>query len=195
MQEIRSQTSTNEVYILMKRVVFVFFVIILSACSVGNKVKLYDNIVNIGNAFNERNADKVFVSTRKFHPLKTILKQLEYDKKNNQVVVIFSWVNHLPITGVNHFECLIHDLNSNTTYYCNNTPEDYKEIRISKNYNKTFEYHSLFLKHYQMGDLDSLVSQSPVFTSSEDGTYFMLFDTQKQKASSFEWYVPFGMGN
>ena len=153
--------------------VLIFFSIILIGCSSN---KNYQNINSIKKNYNIRNGDNgIILSHKNFNPSKKIFAELNNDLAND-FIYIFSWVNHLPISGTNHFKALIYDRKSNKRFYISNTLEDINSINLRDDVTKHKE-EQLILEYYIDNKMDALISLSPPFSSSEIGSEYFLFDS------------------
>ncbi|MFY7740822.1 MAG: hypothetical protein ACOVQC_09920 [Flavobacterium sp.] len=140
------------------------------------KSNIYRNVVEIKNKNNISNQKKlIIIKNKNFSPLKNIIKKLN-GKLSKDNIIIFSWVNHLPKTGVNDYYCIIYNYDSKKTFYIKNTKEKIHDIIIC-NSNKEFESHSSILNIYLNKGKTLLESLEP-FTSSEYGTSYNLIDTK-----------------
>ncbi len=151
---------------------FLISLLLLFSC----KSNIYRNVVEIKNKNNISNQKKqIIIKNKNFSPLKNILKKLKGELSKNNII-IFSWVNHLPKTGVNDYYCIIYNYDSKKTFYIKNAKEKIHDIIICDS-NKEFESHSSILNIYLYKGKTLLESLEP-FTSSEYGTSYNLIDTK-----------------
>jgi len=159
----------------MKKIHYLFLVFILlfiTNCS----PKVYNEVIEIKNKNNISNPKKpIIIRNKSFSPLKKILSRLEGELTKDNII-IFSWVNHLPKTGVNDYYCIIYNYDNEKTFYIKNTKEKIHDIIICDS-NKEFESHSYILDIYLNKGKTLLESLEP-FTSSEFGTSYSLIDTK-----------------
>lgn len=158
----------------MKKSLFVliFFSIFLVGCSNKN----YQKIDNMKKNYNIRNGyTGIILSHKKFNPSKQVFAELNNDLTND-FIYIYSWVNHLPISGTNHFKALIYDRKSNKRFYISNTLKDINSINL-KDDMTNYKEEELILDYYLDNRMNILISLSPSFSSSEIGSDFFLFDS------------------
>ncbi|GIQ61169.1 hypothetical protein Flavo103_43040 [Flavobacterium collinsii] len=158
----------------MKKSIFalVFFSTILIGCSNKN----YQNISNMEKNYNIRNGDTgIILSHKKFNPTKKVFAELN-NNLTNDFIYIYSWVNHLPISGTNHFKALIYDRKSNKRFYISNTLEDINSINLRDDM-ANYKEEQLILGYYIDNKIDTLISLSHPFSSSEIGSEYFLFDS------------------
>jgi len=158
-------------------VILIYLIPFLIGC--GNKS--YQCIDNIKKDYNFRNENNNIITTHKnFDPSKKIFNRLN-NVLSDDFIYIFSWVNHLPLSGTNHFKCLIYDRKSKKHIYIFNTVENYKSLIIT--YSATdFNEEKLILDYYLEHRVDVLVSLRPAFISSEVGSEYYLLDSTSNKA-------------
>jgi hypothetical protein len=159
----------------MKKILYPFLAIFLLS-AINCSPKLYDEVIEIKNKNNISNQKKqIIIKSKNFSPLKNILKKLKGELSKDNII-IFSWVNHLPKTGVNDYYCIIYNYDSKKTFYIKNTKEKIHDIIICDS-NKEFESHFSILNIYLNKGKTLLESLEP-FTSSEYGTSYNLIDTK-----------------
>lgn len=151
---------------------FVFFILFLNSCANKN----YQLIENIKRNYSIRNGNNsILIKSKNFNPSRKVFSILN-NVLSDDFIYIFSWVNHLPLAGANHFRCLIYDRKSNKTFYVFNTLEDTKSININED-NINFKEQKLILKDYLENNLEPLISLPTTFRSSEVGAEYYLFDS------------------
>lgn len=158
----------------MKKLIFLlmFFSTILIGCSNTN----YQIINNLKKDYNSRNGDNdIILSHKKINPSKKIFKKLNKDL-GNDFIYIYSWVNHLPTSGTNHFKALIYDRKLDKRFYISNTLEDINSINLKDDLTN-YKEEQLILKYYIDNRINALISLSPAFSSSEIGSEYFLFDS------------------
>ncbi|MFW0739983.1 hypothetical protein [Flavobacterium sp. T12S277] len=150
----------------------IFFSTILVGCSNKN----YQNINNMKKAYNTRNGDAhIILSHKNFNPTKKIFLELN-NNLTNDFIYIYSWVNHLPISGTNHFKSLIYDRKSSKQIYISNTLKDVNSINLRDD-KTNYKEEQLILDYYIGNRMDAIISLSPPFSSSEIGSEYFLFDS------------------
>ena len=159
----------------MKPITILFFLFIIYGCANKN----YNLIINIKEEYENKNDDNIILRNKSFRPNKEIFKKLNTDITGD-FVYIFSWVNHLPIVGIDEYKSILYDKNTQKTYYINNTPENKKKIHIAIE-NKNFKEEKNLLEGFLDGKIDSLVNLKPRYISTETGTDYYIFDSTSKK--------------
>ena len=148
----------------------IFCTLFIFSCSNNN----YRNIETLKKNYNLKNEKTgIVLSHKKFNPSKKVFENLNNDLTDD-FIYIYCWVNHLPIT-TNHFQALIYDRKLNKQYYISNTLQDKNLVNLNDDSSKYME-EQLILKYYLDDKIDSLMSLSPPFISSEIGSQYSLFD-------------------
>ncbi|WP_374173024.1 hypothetical protein [Flavobacterium tructae] len=126
--------------------------------------------------YNIKNGDNsILLSHKNFNPSKKVFAELNNDLTND-FIYIYSWVNHLPISGTNHFKALIYDRKTNKRFYISNTLKDINSINLRDDMTN-YKEEQLILEYYIDKRIDDLISLSPPFSSSEIGSEYFLFDS------------------
>lgn len=163
----------------MKKSLFITFLFMPFLFGCGNKN--YQNINNIKKNYNIVKGDNSIILRHKnFNPSNFIFDELD-KVMSDDFIYIYSWVNHLPTAGTNHFKGLIYDRKSKKQFYIFNTLENTKSINIDED-TESFKEEILILNYYLENNLDVLISLSPAFSSSEVGSEFYLFDSLSKEA-------------
>ena len=105
-----------------KSIIILFFLVIIYGCGDKN----YNQIIDIKKEYENNNDDNIILRSKDFKPNKKIFKQLKKDITGD-FVYIFSWVNHLPIAGIDEYKSILYDKNTQNIYYINNTSENKKK--------------------------------------------------------------------
>lgn len=159
-----------------KSIIILFFSLVIYGCSNKN----YNQIIDIKKEYENNNDDNIILRSKDFKPNKKIFKKLKSDITDD-FVYIFSWVNHLPIVGIDEYKSILYDKNTKKVYYINNTPENKKKIHITTE-NKNFKEEKKLLDGFLNEKIDSLVNLKPRYVSSEIGSDYYIFDSTSKKA-------------
>lgn len=159
--------------------------IIISCHSQSN---IYKNIENLQNGYYEQNAGKNNMSLGKdFKPIKIILNNLKSELESDNIILIFSWANTMPIAHTNKFRSLLYEIETEKKYYANNLADNYKDIVVENKGNQYFIDEEYILKEYlKMNNLDSLKPYEHQSNSAEMGDSYYLFDTKSNKVYYLE---------
>lgn len=159
--------------------------IIISCHSQSN---IYKNIENLQNGYYEQNAGKNKMSLGKdFKPIKIILNNLKSELESDNIILIFSWANTMPIAHTNKFRSLLYEIETQKKYYANNLADNYKDIVVENKGNQYFIDEEYILKEYlKMNNLDSLKPYEHQSNSAEMGDSYYLFDTKSNKVYYLE---------
>lgn len=162
------------------------FILLLLLCSCSNKN--YNLIRIIKEDYNNKSVEQSIVLRNKgFNPTKKIFKKID-NELTGDFIFIFSWVNHLPLSGANHYKAIVLDKISNQTFYINNTIEDVNKIYLSTDSANFFE-EQIILNGFLNEKIDSLISLKPRYISSEIGTDYYIFDSSSKKAYVIEKFT------
>ena len=161
-------------------IIAIFLVFLFSSCST-IKYREIDKIRNNYNSSNETNY--IALSNRMFNPTKKIFNKLDNSLGENYIY-IFSWVNHLPMVS-DHFTALLYDVESNETFYINNTLESPNDIKITKK-TESHKEEMFILNYYLDNKIDSLTSLPLLYSSAEMGTQYSILDISVSKAYVIE---------
>lgn len=159
---------------------FLFF--ILFATTFGCVPVNYKKINSMKKEFNESNSDDIIViNNNKFNPTEYLFKKLD-GKISNDFIYIYSWVNHLPRVGTNHFIAMVYDQKTKKVFYVNNE-ENNKLININefKSNPNIFMTEEFILKQYLDNNIAFLNSFKPTFSSAEVGSEYYLFNSMSNK--------------
>lgn len=154
-------------------ILFLLSALMLSGCS--NQYKVVKQIKSGYEIENE----PIILSHKQFNPSKIIFRNLRGDLSDN-FVYIFSWSNDLPLVS-NRFTGLIYDQNSDRKFYLSNTILNKKLLQIKES-SSVHNEEEIILDYYLKNKIDSLTSLPQLFSSSEAGASYTLFDTKKRKA-------------
>lgn len=163
----------------MKKLSFVLIFLIIFLIGCGNKNYHYINSIKKDYNIKKENSS-IILCHKNFNPSKKVFAKLN-NILSDDFIYIYSWVNHLPMAGTNHFTVLVYDRKSNKPLYVSNTLEDTKSISIKENATG-FEEEQLILKYYLEKNIDALISLPPAFSSSEVGSEYYLFDSVSKEA-------------
>ena len=159
----------------MKQITLLFYLFIIYGCSNKN----YNLIIDIKEEYENNYEDKIVLRDKGFRPNKEIFKKLKTDITGD-FIYIFSWVNHLPIVGIDEYKSILYDKNTRKVYYINNTSENKKRINIATE-NKNFKEEKYLLAGILEGKIDSLVNLKPKYISSEIGCDYCPVQVTKNK--------------
>ncbi|RXM50631.1 MULTISPECIES: hypothetical protein [unclassified Chryseobacterium] len=172
----------------MKNLLGLIMVFIITSCqSQSNILKDVENLQKLHNEQNQNSGKSKIYLGRGFKPIKTILNSLKSELENNNIILIFSWANTMPIANTNTFYALIYDVNKGKSYYAYNKRENYKNIIVENKSNRYFidqEYLlNEYLKNRTLNHLQKFENQS---NSAEVGTDYYLFDTKNRQVYCLE---------
>lgn len=161
----------------MKTVICLLSLIFFS-CATNQNINLYDKIDTIKKEYNKNHkTDIVVLISEDFDPTKTIIRKLKSELKSDNVIFIFSWNNHLPLSNTKDFRALLYNINTKKKYYINNSLENYKSIVIKdSSYNSKGMEHilDLYLKK-ESNNLKNFISKDFPPEMTQD---YYIFDTE-----------------
>jgi hypothetical protein len=166
----------------MNRLVFISIILFLILGCSSKKQNINLNAKNfyteIESGIKKHNSfenDTEYFKTKKFNPVKYIFKSLEKQLKNtNHLVILFSWVNHLPTARTMHFQSIVYDFDNNKKYYCYNFVDNNKNIIIEETLPKDFQTANLVIKNYELNKIEYLRTFQNRFSSVEMGQDYLI---------------------